>query len=151
MAKPKVHKVGGELETTIIFTPKTVIEELAKARRDTKKRTQSMSGTLGEKIGKAVEENHLDRKAFSLACQLDSLDDERLHITWHNLLKYAADLGIVKRAAAQEELFDPNASDEEPEGKVVNGDASGGEKDAKARGSGPRLVPEGAGSADKTH
>lgn len=148
MAKPKTHTIGEKLETTIIFPPKTLVEELAKARRDTKKRTQAANGTLGEKIGAAVEDKHLDRKGFSIACQLDALDDERLHITYHSLLKYCDDLGVTKRASAQEELFDPNATEEEPEGKMNGG---GAEKDAKAtpRASGPRLVPEGAG--DKPH
>ena len=71
--KPKAGTVGAALETTIIFPPKTLVEELAKAKRDTKKRTQSANGTLGEKIGAAVEDKHLDRKAFSIACQLDAL------------------------------------------------------------------------------
>lgn len=146
MKKPKATTVGAEFETTIIFPPKTTVEELAKARRDTKKRTQSMSGTLGEKIGAAVENNHLDRKAFGIACQLDAMDDERLHVTWHSLLKYAADLGIIKRATAQEELFDPNATGDEPEAKV--GDAKEPKTPARAA-TGPRLVPETAG--DKPH
>lgn len=149
MAKAKTHTIGAELETTIIFPPKALIEELTKAKRDTKKRTSSMNGTLGEKIKSAVEDKHLDRKAFSIACQLEAMDDERLHVTYHSLLKYCEDNGVTKRALSQEELFDPNAADDvkEPEGKM-NG---GGEKDPKPRSaSGPRLVPESAGS-DKTH
>jgi hypothetical protein len=118
MAKSKSETtVGSEFETTIIFPPKSVVEELAEAKRQTKKRTQSMNGTLGEKIGKAVEEKHLDRKAFSMACQLDAMDDERLHITFHSLLKYCEDLGVTKRATAQEELFEPDGA-VEPEAKI---------------------------------
>ncbi len=85
--KPKILTVGAALETTIIFPPKSLVEELAKKKRDTKKQTQSKNGTLGELIGSAVEDKHLDRKAFSIATQLDAMDDERLHITWHSLLK----------------------------------------------------------------
>jgi hypothetical protein len=149
--KPKSGTVGAALETTIIFPTKTLIEDLAKAKRDTKKRTQSANGTLGEKIGKAVEDHHLDRKAFSLACQLDAMDDERLHITYHSLLKYCEDLGVTKRATAQEELFDASEGDE-PTGKVS--DAPKGGRGAKAdadierKPRGPRLVAESPGKDD---
>lgn len=146
--KPKASTIGEELETTIIFPPKTLVEELAKLKRDTKKRTQSMNETLGEKIGSACEEKHLNRKAFGIACQLDALDDETLHIVYHSMIKYCEDLGVTKRASAQEELFDPNATDEEkePEGKM---DGGGKEPKPPRSATGPRLVPESAG--DKPH
>lgn len=146
MAKPKIGTVGAALETTIIFPPKSLVEDLAKAKRDTKKRTQSANGTLGEKIGSAVEDKHLDRKAFSMACQLDAMDDERLHITYHSLLKYCEDLGVTKRATAQEELFDSEASGDEPEGKMTGG----GKDDGKVTpiGRGGRKVAETAGGDD---
>lgn len=142
--KPKSGTVGAALETTIIFPPKTLVEELAKAKRDTKKRTQSANGTLGEKIGAAVEDKHLDRKAFSMACQLDAMDDERLHITYHSMLKYCEDLGVTKRAMAQEELFDPNATDE-PEGKISGGGAT---VHPIGAGGAARDVKQAAGKAD---
>src|ERR1700761_1727735 len=104
MAK-KNGTVGSVHETALMLTPKNLLDELAKAKRDTKKRTQSISGTLGQKIAEAVENKHLDRKAFSIACQLDALDDEKLHITYHNLLYYMEALGVEKRATAQEEMF----------------------------------------------
>ncbi len=152
MAKSKPAIVGGALETTIIFPPKTLIEELAKAKRDTKKRTQSMNGTLGEKIGKAVEEKHLDRKAFSFATQLDAMDDERLHITYHSMLKYCEDLGVTKRATAQEEMFE-SGGDAEPEAKIVDspkkGAAAGAEQEANlSRVGRGRAVKEAAGAED---
>lgn len=152
MAKPKTHKVGGPLETTIIFPTKAIVLELAEAKRNTKKRTQSANGTLGEKIGKACEESHLDRKAFSLACQLDAMDDERLHITYHSLLKYCEDLGVTKRALAQEELFDPNATEEERGG--ARGDDDDDPKSGRGGstvtpiGGAARRVAEAAGKVD---
>jgi len=114
-AKKKASTIGSSLQTTIIFPKKSVLEELAKAKRDTKKRTQSQNGKLGEQIASAVEDHHLDRKAFSIACQLEAMDDERLHITYHSLLKYCEDLGVTKRATAQEELF-VEGEKEEPVG-----------------------------------
>lgn len=130
--------VGSALATTIIFPSDTVVQDLAKARRDTKKRTQSMNGTLGEKIAKAVENDHLDRKAYSIACQLEAMDDERLHVTFHSLLKYCDDLGVTKRATAQEELFD--AGGDEPEAKV---------SDPKPKDDG-KVTPIGSGKAART-
>jgi hypothetical protein len=149
--KPKSGTVGAALETTIIFPPKTLVEELAKAKRDTKKRTQSANGTLGEKIGAAVEDKHLDRKAFSIACQLDALDDERLHITYHSLLKYCEDLGVTKRATAQEELFDGTGADTEPEAKIVDkkGAAKADGEAALSKVGRGRKVAESAGTDDK--
>lgn len=121
MAKPKIGKVGGVHETTLMLTPKATLEELAKAKRDTKKRTQSMNGTLGEKIATAVESKHLDRKAFSMACQLEQMDDERLHVTYFNLLYYMEALGVEKRATAQEEMFEAgDVRGDEPEGKITD-------------------------------
>ncbi len=43
-------KIGGH-ETTLVLTPKTTLDELAKARSDTKKRVQSMNGIRGWVIG----------------------------------------------------------------------------------------------------
>lgn len=147
--KPKAGgTVGAALETTIIFTPKKTVEELAQAKRDTKKRTQSANGTLGEKIKVAVEEKHLNRKAFSIACQLDAMDDEALHVTYHCLIKYCEDLGVVKRATAQEELFDGGGGDE-PEGKIKDKEPK---DDGKVTpiGRAARAVAESAGSDFKS-
>lgn len=144
MAK-KNGKVGGVHETTIVMTPKTTLEELAKARRDTKKRVQSMNGTLGEKIAAAAENKHLDKKAFSIACALDALDDERLHMTYHNLLYYMEALGVEKRATAQEELFVNGGEDDD-------GDDAASGKDGKVTpiGKHARKVAEAAGGDDTT-
>lgn len=112
MAKEKTSTVGAAHKTTIMMTPKSVLEDLLKETRNAKKRTQSISGKIGEQIAKAVEEKHLDRKAFSIARQLDALDEERLHLTYYNLLYYLDVLGVVKRATAQEEMFEPGEQGE---------------------------------------
>lgn len=150
--KPKVHTVGSTIETTLIFAPKAVVEDLAEQKRKTKKRTSSANGTLGELIGTAVEEKHLDRKAFSLACQLDGLDDERLHITWPNLLAYAEFLGIPKRVQEQEKafLFETAAAPKEDD-KAADGKGAGGARTGASVtqiGEAARRVAEAAG-ADK--
>ena len=141
----KNGKVGGVHETTIVMTPKTTLEELAKAKRDTKKRVQSMNGTLGEKIAAAAENKHLDKKAFSMACALDALDDERLHLTYHNLLYYMEAMGIEQRATAQEELFvNGGGEDDEEDGeKSPKGDGK-----VTSIGRAARKVAEAAGTTD---
>ena len=115
MAKEKSSTVGAAQTTSILLTPKGKIEELAKLKRNTKKRVQSMNGTYGEEVKKLVEDHHLDRKAFGISMQLDALSDEALHMVYFNLLYYMDVLGITKRATAQEEMFDPS----EQTGEVV--------------------------------
>lgn len=142
-------KIGGH-ETTLVLTPKSTLEELAKAKRDTKKRVQSMNGTLGEKIAAATENKHLDKKAFSIACALDQLDDERLHVTYFNLLYYLDALGVEKRATAQEELFVNGGTDEEDED--APGKKGGKDKGATVTpiGKAARAVTEKAGDEFKS-
>lgn len=113
-AKAKAKKETEAPETTLLFPPKSVVTDLAELKRDAKKRTTSISGTLGEKIGKACTDKHVDRKALSIACQLDAMDDERLHITYFHLLRYMGDLGIPNRARIQEELFDEHQTPPTP-------------------------------------
>lgn len=135
-------------ETTLLLPPSSVITSLAKERADTKKRTQSIIGTLGEKIGKAIEEKHVDRKAFSIACQLDRLDDERLHITYVHLLKYCEYLGIAKRALAQADMFEERTA---PEGETGEEEVEGAETGNVTRlGTAARRVVETAGDAAAT-
>lgn len=135
------EKVSAALDTTIIFPKKSVLMRLAKEKRDARQKTQAISGEYGNSIAQAVEKDHLDRKAFSIAMQLDGMSDERLHITFHSLLNYMDELGITKRATAQEELF-ANGEDREPAGRFsdageTNGSApknESGEKVAKVKG-----------------
>lgn len=108
--------------TTLILPADTVIQKLAKDKRNAKKRMQSISGEIGQTIGNAVEDKHVDRKALSIACQLDALDEERLHVTYFHLMKYMDDLGIPKRAKAQEEMYPEHGGEGEQEaddGKVT--------------------------------
>lgn len=125
MAKTKAATVGAAFSTTIIFPKNDVITDLAEAKRNAKKRSQSINGTLGEKIGAAVEDQHLDRKAFGLACQLEAMDDERLHVTFHSLLHYLDVMGVTKRATAQEEMFSPGET-AEPIAKIVDAKSTKG-------------------------
>lgn len=122
MARSPKNGKGGPTETvatTLILPPETVIQKLARDKRNAKKRTQSINGELGQAIGKAVEEKHVDRKALSIAWQLDAMDEERLHVTYFHLLRYMDDLGIPKRAKAQEEMFEDH-NDGEGDDKITH-------------------------------
>lgn len=108
-----------EATTLLMPTPK-VVQDLAKERRNSKKKTSLISGELGSSIAKAVESKHLDRKAHSIACQLDAMDDERLAITLPHLMRYIDDLGLVERASKQAEMFDGEKEETEADdGKVT--------------------------------
>ena len=124
MARTPKKGSTGETEataTTLILPPAKKIQDLAKEKRNAKKRMQSISGEIGQSIAKAVEEKHVDRKALSMACALDALDDERLHVTYVHLMEYITFLGIDKRATAQGEMFEQTSAEEEPkdDGKVT--------------------------------
>ena len=116
---PKNGKSGATevVATTLIMPPEKTIQNLAKEKRNAKKRMQSISGEIGQAIGKAVEDKHVDRKALSIACSLDALDDERLHVTYVHLMEYIEHLGIKKRALAQAELFEDRPKQEDDDHK----------------------------------
>lgn len=101
--------------TTLILPPGSVIKKLAKEQRSASSRAAEIRGEYGNSVAKAVEDKHVDRKALSIALQLDKLPDERLHVVWMHLMHYTEQLGVQKRALAQEEMF--------------AGGAEGGDKD----------------------
>lgn len=135
---PKNGKSGATevVATTLIMPPEKTIQNLAKEKRNAKKRMQSISGEIGQAIGKAVEDKHVDRKALSIAWALDALDDERLHVTYVHLMEYIEHLGIKKRALAQAELF---------EDRPKADDADESESNVRPIGSAARKVAEAAG------
>lgn len=97
--------------TTLIFPKKSLLEELAKTKRETSKRARSQTGLFGQEVKAAVETGHVDRKALAIALKLESLDDETLHVTVFHMIEYCKALGILKRAMAQEEMFAENKTD----------------------------------------
>lgn len=113
--------------TTLLMPPKKTVVDLAKEASDAKQRMQSTSGVLGKKVSDAVENKHLDRKAFGLARQLAAMDDERLHITYFHLMKYLEDLGVVARATAQGELFESGGAETGEESEEGGEEVSGGD------------------------
>lgn len=106
--KPKNGKSGPTevVATNLLMPPAAEIQKIAKAKRSAKKRNGQINGEVGDMIAKAVENKHLDRKACSIACQLDAMDDERLGVTYFHVLRYMDDLGIPERAKAQNQMFE---------------------------------------------
>lgn len=115
-----VPKGGGSSvteATTLIFPKKSIWEDLAKTKRETKKRQQSQAGIYGAAVKEAVEKEHVDRKALAIVLKLESMDDEDLHVTMYHMIDGLKKLGILTRAMAQEEMFD--------EHKINPGDLGG--------------------------
>lgn len=148
---PKKGVVGdasGPETTTLLMPPTSTVKLLAKDAADSKKRMQSISGTLGKKIGDAAANKHLDRKAFGIARGLADMDDERLHITYFHLLKYLDDLGVVQRATAQGEMFESRGIEDsdETEDDTDGEDASEGKVVQLGQTRVAREVAEAAGN-----
>jgi hypothetical protein len=97
--------------TTLTFPKKSIWEDLAKTKRETKKRAQSQSGIYGAAVKDAVEKEHVDRKALAIVLKLDGMDDEDLHVTVFHIIDGMKKLGILKRAMAQEDMFDDQKID----------------------------------------
>jgi hypothetical protein len=117
--------------TTLIFPTKSVWEDLAKTKRETKKRAASHTGIYGAAVKNAVEKDHIDRKALSMVLKLEGMEDDDLHVTMFHLIDGLKKLGVLKRAMAQEEMFDDNKID----AGALNGvKKPGGKKNGKAPG-----------------
>ncbi len=97
--------------TTLIFPKQSVWQDLAKTKRETKKRAASHTGIYGSAVKNAVEKDHVDRKALGIVLKLDEMEDDDLHVTVHHMIDGMKKLGILKRAMAQEEMFDEHKVD----------------------------------------
>lgn len=97
--------------TTLIFPKKSIWEDLAKTKRETKKRQQSQAGIYGAAVKDAVEKEHVDRKALAIVLKLEAMDDEDLHVTMFHMIDGLKKLGVLTRAMAQEEMFDEHTPD----------------------------------------
>lgn len=140
----KNGKPSEPMATTLLLPPNKTLTDLIKTRGDAKKKQQSATGTIGNAVKAAVEDKHLDRKAWSIAGQLHDLDDEQLHVTYFHLLHYIEVLGVTKRATAQEEMFRAGETGPSPGGYD---DEDGDETSAAKRiGTAARKVAEAAGA-----
>lgn len=114
MARSPANGEGSVTEaTTLIFPKKTAWEELLEAKRQAKKRASSANGTYSKVVARLVEEEHMDRRAARILCSLDQIEDDAdLHVTLHHLIDGLKKTGLMKRALAQEEMFDEHKIDE---------------------------------------
>ena len=100
-------------ESTLIFPKKSAWEEAAEAKKQAKKRASSANGSFSKTMSRLVEEDHMDRKAASIVLKLDAIEDpDDLHVVVHHVIDGLKKLGVLKRALAQEELFDEHKIDE---------------------------------------
>lgn len=103
---------SGTEATTLIFPKKTVWEELQEAKRTASKRSKSANGTYSTTLTRLVEQEHMDRRAARLVLAIDAIEDDAdLHVTVFHLIDGLKKLGILKRAMAQEEMFDDRKID----------------------------------------
>jgi hypothetical protein len=113
MARSPATGEGSVAEaTTLIFPKKSAWEEAAEAKRTAKKRSSSANGTFSKVLARLVEEEHVDRRAMRIVLALDAIEDDLdLHVTVHHLIDGMKKLGVLKRAQAQEEMFDNDKID----------------------------------------
>lgn len=78
------------------------------------------SGRKGSLISNAVERDHLDKKAWSYACALEKMSQQKGAITWSHLLHYVECLGLQEKFDQQEEMFArPEIGEAEEEADVA--------------------------------
>jgi len=151
MARKPKDGISGETETsatTLLFPKKSAWDEAAKAKREAKKRSASANGTFSKVVARLVEEEHMDRRAARLVLALDAIeDDEDLHVTVHHLIDGMKKLGILKRADAQEEMFEEHRINHSKDAKTTTEPADkGGDGKVTPIGSAARKVAEQAGA-----
>jgi hypothetical protein len=150
MARSPANGEGSVVEaTTLMFPKKTAWEEAQEAKRTAKKRAASANGTFSKVIARLVDEEHMDRRAARIVLALDAIeDDSDLHVTVFHIIDGMKKLGILKRAMAQEEMFDDNKIDTSATDAVKGRKKRGAKADAEAGGQsgggGLRLVGDAA-------
>ena len=114
MARSPAKGEGSKIEaTTLIFPKKSAWEEAAEAKAQAKKRSSSANGTFSKVLARLVEEEHMDRKAAAIVLKLNAIEDpDDLHVVVFHVIDGLKKLGILKRAMAQEEMFDEHRIDE---------------------------------------
>jgi hypothetical protein len=89
------------------------LRKLIKAKNGAKKQTREINGSVGGQISDAVENENLDKVAFSMASRLEAMSPEKLWTTLPALLYYIDELGLEEKAKSAP----PLPVDEEDDGK----------------------------------
>jgi len=90
-----------------------LLKSLLASSKKAKKDIAEISGPLGQRIAKAIEENHLHRKAFNIVKSLHPLEDEKLLECLDCLDHYLDISGLRDRAAKVQRLGLDQPADEE--------------------------------------
>jgi hypothetical protein len=150
MTMAKAADGSGTEATTLIFPKKSDWDALSEAKRTAKKRASSANGTFSKELARLVEQCHMDRRASRIVLALDAIEDDGdLHVTVFHLVDGLKKLDILKRAMAQEEMFNDHKIDDAALTRASTKGARAG-KGAKddgqsgGRGGGLKLVGEAA-------
>lgn len=140
---------------------KNLLNDKASTRRAI---SEQFSGPLGERIKKAVEQDHLDRPVFNFISGLWNLDQRTLARRLATLYHCLDVSGLEKRATDQGDMFEAavastrgqppgisSAPGEEPDeqGDDEQGDPDEADADAETSGSGTMLPAADRGDADR--
>lgn len=82
----------------------TKLKALLKAKRAAIKDTAEIAGTLGQAIARAVEKDHLHRKAFTVVSALDRMEPEKLADFLDHFEHYLEISGLNARAKQVQRL-----------------------------------------------
>lgn len=80
------------------------LKQLLKTANESHKNMQEISGTLGQQIADAVENNHLHKKAFATLRSMDRMTPQKLADFWDTLQYYVDISGLGDRAASAPKL-----------------------------------------------
>lgn len=98
------------------------LRSLLASARSARADISEIAGGMGEAISKAVENDHLDRKAFNIVKSLDKMEPDRLADVLENLEHYLDISGLNERAASAPRL---------PIGEEGDGDHNEAEADER--------------------
>lgn len=138
------------MATTLVLPKGKDLAALADTKRIQGKKAASATGVYRQRLGEMVEKGQLDKKAWAIAVGLHEIEDEEtLHATYFHLLHYMDELGVTKRATAQEEMFDAGETGPGPNAKNGKGDHADDGEVPKHMGGAVREVAEKAGASLK--
>jgi hypothetical protein len=92
---------------------KAKLLKLVKAKNNARKQTSEINGGVGGQIADAVENDNLDKVAFSMACRLERMSPEKLWTTLPALMHYIDEMELEKKAQSAPPL--PTEETEESE------------------------------------
>jgi hypothetical protein len=128
---------GVDLIGSIKVPPTNHVKSFIPKLRNMKAEVNAKSGEIGKAVAEAVEKHHYDRKALSIARQLEQLahsNPSKFSITYNHLVKMMDDLDFERKANEQIEMFSQQAESDEDDGQsdIEDQPASGKDEAAEA-------------------